>query len=221
MNVKALISEFIGTFALTFVGISAITATAGGNLVAIALAHGLTIAVMIAAVGGISGGHLNPAVTLGALAGGRISAVGAIGYIISQCLGAVVAAMLVKGAFAAAALEAVSLGTPLLAESVTITQGLILETVATFFLVFVVYGAALDKRGAQPAALFIGLTVTLGILAIGPMTGGALNPARHLGSALVGGYTANLWLYWVAPGAGGILAGLVYHHLLSERGRAA
>jgi aquaporin Z len=78
--------------------------------------------------------------------------------------------------------------------------------------------SAIDKRGAQPAALFIGLTVTLGILAIGNMTGGALNPARHLGSALIGGHFADLWLYWAGPLAGGVLAGLLYHNVLEARG---
>lgn len=217
MTIKPLISEFVGTFTLAFAGIAAIAVTQGSNLVAIALAHGLAIAVMIAAVGAISGGHLNPAVSIGALVGGKIGIVTFVGYVIAQCLGAIAAAALLCAALPGDMLSLVNTGTPLLATGVTITQGLILEAVATFFLVFVVYGAAIDKRGAQPAALFIGLTVTLGILAIGPMTGGALNPARHLGSAVIGGHYANLWLYWAAPLGGGIIAGLLYHNVLESR----
>lgn len=221
MNVKAYICEFIGTFALIFVGVGSIASdymTGGAvGLVGIALAHGLTIAVMASATGAISGGHLNPAVTIGALSTGKIDAANAVGYIISQCLGAIAAAATLKVCIPSAALGAVNMGTPALADGVSIGMGLATEFVLTFFLVFVIFGTAIDSRAPKVGALFIGLTVTLDIFMGGPITGAAMNPARHLGPALLGGGLQNLWLYWVGPVAGGLTAALVYHFTLEER----
>ena len=217
---KALVAEFIGTFALIFVGVGAIAADyiSGGSsgLTGIALAHGLTIAVMVAATAAISGGHINPAVTIGALVTKKIAPGLAAGYIVAQCLGAIVAALLIKMAVPAAALSAVGMGTPALGEGVTVGQGLVTEIILTFFLMFVIYGTAIDKRGSKLAPLFIGLTVALDILMGGPISGGAMNPARHLGPALLGGGLQNIWLYWVGPVAGAVLAALVYHNVLEE-----
>src|SRR5512134_2304131 len=117
MKTKALVAEFIGTFALIYVGVGSIAAAqlagaGGAGLVGIALAHGLTIAVMVSATAAISGGHLNPAVTVGAWIGKKIGAASAIGYIVSQCLGAIVAAALVKLSLPESVLAAVSMGTP-------------------------------------------------------------------------------------------------------------
>ncbi len=221
MNFKAYIAEFIGTFALIFVGVGAIAADhiSGGasGLVGVALAHGLTIAVMASATAAVSGGHLNPAVTIGLLCAGKIDAPNAAGYIVSQCLGGLAAAALVKLVISDVALQAVGMGTPALAPEVTPVQGLLIEIVLTFFLVFVIYGTAVDSRAPQVGALFIGLTVTLDILIGGPLTGAAMNPARHLGPALLGGGLQNLWLYWVGPVVGGIAAALLYRHVLEER----
>ena len=220
MNFKAYVAEFIGTFALIFVGVGAITAdyTSGAcGLVGIALAHGLTIAVMASATAAVSGGHLNPAVTIGALAAGKIDGANAVGYIISQCLGGIVAAALLKLCLPVAALESVKMGTPALGDGITVGMGLLVEIVLTFFLVFVIFGTAIDSRAPQVGALFIGLTVTLDILVGGPITGAAMNPARHLGPALLGGGLQHLWLYWVGPVIGGLLAALVYHHVLEEK----
>ncbi len=221
MNFKAYIAEFIGTFALIFVGVGAIAANhiTGGSsgLVGIALAHGLTIAVMASATAAVSGGHLNPAVTFGALLAKKIDAVNAVGYIVSQCLGGIVAAALLKMCIPLEALEAVSMGTPALGDGVSTGMGLLMEIVLTFFLVFVVFGTAIDARAPKVGALFIGLTVTLDILIGGPITGAAMNPARHLGPALLGGGMENLWLYWVGPLVGGAIAALLYCHTLEEK----
>jgi aquaporin Z len=220
MNFKAYVAEFIGTFALIFVGVGAITAdyiSGASGLVGIALAHGLTIAVMASATAAVSGGHLNPAVTIGALAAGKIDGANAVGYVISQCLGGIVAAALLKLCLPVAALESVKMGTPALGDGITVGMGLLVEIVLTFFLVFVVFGTAIDSRAPQVGALFIGLTVTLDILVGGPITGAAMNPARHLGPALLGGGLQHLWLYWVGPVIGGLLAALVYHHVLEEK----
>ena len=220
MHKKTFIAEFIGTFALIFVGVGAIASDFlnGGQtgLVGIALAHGLTIAVMASATAAISGGHLNPAVTIGLLCAKKIGVVGAINYIIAQCLGGITAAALLKVCIPSAALTAVNMGTPALASGITISMGLITEIILTFFLVFVIYGTAVDKRAPKVGGLFIGLTVTLGVLSGGPITGAAMNPARHLGPALLGGGLENLWLYWVGPVVGGILAAVCYNKCLEE-----
>jgi aquaporin Z len=220
MNVKALVAEFIGTFTLIFIGVGSIAAnyiTAGDvGLTGIALAHGLAIAVMVSATAAVSGGHLNPAVTLGLLVVKKIDAAGAVGYIVAQCLGAIVAAALLKMCMPGDALEAVNMGTPALGDGVSIGMGLMTEAVLTFFLVFVVFGTAVDSRAPKLGGLFIGLTVALDIFMGGPITGAAMNPARYLGPALMGGGLQHAWLYWVGPTIVGVAAALVYHHVLEQ-----
>ncbi len=219
------IAEFVGTFALIFVGVGSIAAdhmTGGASgLVGIALAHGLTIAVMVSAIGVISGGHINPAVTIGALVTGKIKGRDAALYIVSQCLGAIAAAAMIKLAMPADVLSAVGMGTPALGEGISVARGLSMEIVLTFLLMFVVYGTAIDARAPKMAGLFIGLTVTVDILIGGPVSGAAMNPARHLGPALLGGGMVNLWLYWVGPVIGAVLAALVYRHFLENKSSAA
>lgn len=225
MNSKALIAEFVGTFALIFIGVSAIATNhiirtgdvSQVDLVAIALAHGLTIAVMVSATAAVSGGHLNPAVSFGAWLTGKIDPKNAMGYIISQCLGGIFAASLVKLSIPLEALQAVGMGTPALGKNITPVMGFLMEFIMTFFLVFVIFGTAIDRRAPKMGGLFIGLTVALDILAGGAITGAAMNPARYLGPALMGGGLQNFWLYWVGPLAGGAAAALVYHHLLEEK----
>jgi MIP family channel proteins len=221
MNTKALLAELIGTFTLIFIGVGAIAANSMNNgatgLTGIALAHGLAIAVMVSATCAISGGHLNPAVTIGLFCAQKIDILNAFGYIIAQCLGAVLAAFCIKLCVPADILALIGMGTPALGEGITPTMGLITEIILTFFLVFVVYGTAVDKRAHKMAGLFIGLTVTLDILMGGPITGAAMNPARHLGPALLGGGTQNLWIYWVGPIIGGILAAVTYKNVLEQK----
>ena len=223
MNSKALWAEFFGTFTLIFVGVGAIAANQIGNgfvgLTGIALAHGLALSCMITAVAATSGGHLNPAVTAGLFSVGKIDAKSAIGYIVAQCLGGIVAAFLITLSVPEGALTAVGMGTPAIntAAGVTVAQAFTAEVILTFFLVFVVYGSAVDKRAPKMGGLFIGLTVTLDILVGGPISGAAMNPARHLGPALLGGGLDNLWLYWVAPILGGVLGAQAYHHLVGGK----
>lgn len=218
----AFIAEFIGTFALIFVGAGSIIASPSapgvmGTLVGIALAHGLTIAVMGSSVGHISGGHLNPAVTVGMMATGKIEVSKGLGYIVSQVLGAVVAALLLAACFPAEAVTAAKLGTPLLAPNVSVVAGIVLEAITTFFLMFVIFGTAVDARGPKMGALFIGFTVALDILVIGPLTGAAMNPARSFGPALVSGHLENFWLYWVGPIIGAAGAAIVYSSVLAPK----
>ena len=219
---KQCIAEFIGTFALIFVGVGAIYHNAG--LLAVAFAHGLTIAVMVSATGAISGGHLNPAVTLGILVGGKISLKNSIAYWIAQLAGATVAGFILLFLFSGQVDvdKKVSLansilinGTPDIAKNgIDMTQAILIEAILTFFLVFVVYGTAVDSRAPKIGGLAIGLTVALDILFGGPFTGAAMNPARVFGPALASGHWNNQMIYWVGPMLGGALAGLVYGRFL-------
>jgi aquaporin TIP len=215
------VAEFVGTFTLIFIGVGALAAdyaSAGAlGLTGIALAHGLAIAVMVTATAATSGGHLNPAVTCGALAAGKIKPGAAVGYIAAQCLGALVAAGLIKLAVPAVWLDAVGMGTPHLHEGITTAQALVTEAVLTFFLMFVVYGSAIDARAPKMGGLFIGLTICMGIMAGGPISGGSMNPARHFGPAVLGGGLAEAWIYWVGPISGSVLAALVYKGAIESK----
>jgi len=207
------IAEAIGTFALIFIGIGAIYASNQHHmdLLGVALAHGLTIAVMVSATGHISGGHLNPAVTLGALVGGKIDLKGAISYWASQLVGATVAAFVCLMLFSR---EVVVAGTPQLGGGTSAMAGIVIEAITTFFLVFVVYGTAIDPRAPKIGGLAIGLTIALDILFAGPLTGGAMNPARVFGPALAASAWDAHYVYWIGPMLGGALAGIVYKTFL-------
>lgn len=220
MNYKALIAEFIGTFALIFIGVSTIAANeindSANGLVGIALGHGLTIAVMVSATGAISGGHLNPAVTFGAWLARKIDGMNALGYLVSQCLAAFFAANLIKLTVPETILHNIAMGTPAPGTNVPPSMALAMEIVLTFLLVFVVFGTAIDGRSPKVGGLFIGLTVTLDILAGGPISGAAMNPARYLGPALASGNLEYFWLYWIGPLMGGAIASLTYYFVLRE-----
>jgi aquaporin Z len=204
-------AEFVGTFALVFLGIGAIAV--GAELVGVALAHGLAIAVMVSAVGHISGGHFNPAITLAFLATRRIVPALAGVYVAAQLAGALVAALLLRAIFPdGAPLDA---GVPVLGEGVGAGGGVLAEAILTFFLVWVVFATAVDPRGSftAVAGLAIGLTITAGILAGGPLTGAALNPARALGPELGLNVWSDFWVYLVGPIVGAAAAALLYDRL--------
>ena len=211
--IKQCVAEFVGTFALIFVGVGAIyhlgAIAENGGLLGIALAHGLTIAVMVSATGAISGGHLNPAVTFGLLVGGQMDLPRSIAYWVSQLLGGVMAGFLLVALPLGNGAGTVASGTPNLANGVSMGQGVIIEAVLTFFLVFVVYGSAVDSRAPKIGGLAIGLTVALDILFGGPLTGAAMNPARTFGPAVASGKWANHLVYWIGPLLGGGVAGLI------------
>jgi aquaporin TIP len=228
-NVRKLVAEAIGTFFLCFAGIAAILSTqppinSGGGLVGIALAHGLALSIGVAIFGGISGAHLNPAVTCGLLSTGRISLPLAVQYIISQCVGATVAACACKAIFPAIAVDSAKLGIPLPADWVVADGNalaivLLTEFITTFLLMMAVFGAAVDERGkvVKIGAFAIGLTVAFDILATGAVTGASMNPARSFGPAVTLGYFEWHWCYWVAPIAGAVTAALLYHHVLLDK----
>ena len=215
------VAEFIGTFALVFVGSGALLlARTGGTaigLIEIALAHGLILAVMVTATMRISG-HLNPAVTLGILAARRINPTMAVVYILAQLLGAMAAAYVLKGVYPESVFIAARGGGQLVAEGVSSGSAYLLEAIATFFLVFVVFGTAVDPQAPKVGGLAIGLTVAADILAIGPLTGASMNPARSLGPAVASGIFEGQIIYWVGPILGGVAAALVYDSLFLRRG---
>ena len=203
-------AEFVGTFTLVFAGVLAIAVGAG--LVGAALAHGLAIAVMVSAVGHISGGHFNPAVTVALLVTRRIEPRLAALYVGAQLAAAVLAALLAR---AVANKQAVTTGTPTANDLYGTGSALLAEIILTFFLVWVVFATAVDPRGTfkSIAGLAIGLTVTLDILAGGPISGAAMNPARAFGPELVGGQWDDAWIYYVGPLLGAAAAALAYEHL--------
>lgn len=215
MNTKNLVAEFVGTFALIFIGAGALAIGAGG-LVGVALAHGLVIVTFAYAYGHISGTHINPAVTLGLLIAGEIEFVAAIGYWIAQFLGGILGAVLLNAVLP----EAGDLGVTILGEGVTPIQGLVVEIVLTFFLVNTIFNTAVSGKVGNFAGLAIGLTLVLSILMGGPLTRASLNPARTLGPAVVSGNYADIWLYFVGPFIGAILAALLYIGILKDKGEA-
>ena len=210
---KKLVAEFLGTFTLIFVGAGAIM-TGKADLLGIALAHGLAIAIMIAAVGGISGGHFNPAVTFGFLLTKRISIEKAAQYWVSQLLGAAFAAWTLKSVYGS---MAGSVGGASLSQGVSPMKAMLAEGIGTFLLMLVIVGTAIDKRGSFAAGFPIGLTISSVILVIGPMTGAALNPARWFGPALVTGSWSNAWVWLLGPLLGASVAALGYNWLLNPK----
>jgi MIP family channel proteins len=222
---QKLTAEFIGTFALVFFGAGSICADqflhgAGSlGLFGIALAHGLAIAIMVSALGHVSGGHFNPAITIGFWVTKRASTVDVILYWTAQLGGAIVAAFLLKAIVPEETWRAVALGTPALVRDFSRVSAMLLEAITTFFLVLVVFATAVDEKGTfrAIAGFGIGLTISLGIMVAGPFTGAALNPARAFGPALASSHWASQGVYWVGPLAGGFLAALLYDSLFLKK----
>jgi MIP family channel proteins len=212
-KLRPCIAEFVGTFALIFVGIGAIK-TAGHDVLAVALAHGLTIAAFVSATMHISGGQLNPAVTFGLVCGGHMTWADAIRYWIAQLAGGTAAALICLWLLGQ---DVVVNGTPQLGPGLTPGQGIVIEAILTFFLVFVVHGTGVDERGRRVAGLAIGSTITLDILFGGPLTGAAMNPARVFGPAVAANFWKAHYVYWIGPMLGGLLGGLVYRLLIERK----
>ena len=221
-HAKKYVSELLGTFALVFVGAGAVVveghtgashglAEAGKvGLVGIALAHGLTLTAMIYGLGSISGGHFNPAVSIGAWIRKRLSADLVVGYVLAQFLGAILAAGLLAAIFPDE-VGLAQLGTPALGPRISGLQGFAIESAITFLLTVVVLSSTRSDNSANHpfAGLAIGATLIGSILFAGPLTGAAANPARYLGPALVSRNLEAIWLYVLAPAYGGVLAAFV------------
>ncbi len=212
---KRVIVEFVGVFALLFMGIGSIIVTGGSDIVAIALAHGLAIGLLVMAAGHISGGYFNPAVTIAMMVTGRIE--GSTGglYIVAQLMGGVAGTLAILATFPEAMRDAVSLGVPAVGGGFSETNALVAEIVTTFFLIFVIFGVAVDQRSAKGVGgLVIGLTITMDILAIGSVSGGAMNPARWFGPALVGGHWDDFWIWIIGPIVGAVAAAFLFNDVL-------
>ena len=224
----ACVAEFIGTFALVLFGSLSVTIFASNVLgfsspaasfIGIAFAHGLVLMSMVYAIGWISGCHINPAITITAVALRRLDFDDGVAYLVAQVLGAVLAGwthLLIQpynGAFThyggVQPSPAIG-GSPLVA--------LLVEIIMTFFLMFSAYAVLYTGKVSQGASgVLIGMTYTADILIAGPLTGGAANPARALGPAIASGDYLTLWVYWVGPIIGALIAGFVYEHLLMPK----
>ncbi|XP_040987324.1 probable aquaporin TIP-type [Juglans microcarpa x Juglans regia] len=216
-SLKAYLSEFIATLLFVFAGVgsaiaySKLTSDAAlepSGLVAVALAHAFALFVGVSIAANISGGHLNPAVTFGLAIGGNITILTGIFYWISQCLGSIVACLLLQFVT-----NGEGVPTHGVASGISAIEGVVMEIIITFGLVYTVYATAADpKKGSLGiiAPIAIGFIVGANILAAGPFSGGSMNPARSFGPAVVSGDFSENWIYWVGPLIGGGLAGLVY-----------
>jgi MIP family channel proteins len=228
-----LLAEFIGTFAFVFIGAGTAAIVGEGvglpGIVAIALAHGLAIMAFAFAYGSVSGGHMNPAVTVGVLAAGAMGVGEAIGYIVSQLIGGIAGALLLRtvlgGAETGLGMPALAHNLALGATSLTITPeaGFMIEALLAFFLVTVVLSTAVAGRAGSLAPLAIGMTLTFNILMGGALTGAPFNPARALGPMVATGNFNDAWLYLTAPIVGAIIAAILHTGLsrLAQEGTAA
>ena len=211
-------AEALGTFALVFIGAGSIMSgffpKSDFGVLGIALAHGLILGTMVTTTMRISGGHLNPAVTLGLLVARRTDVRTAAAYIVTQVLAAIVAAAVLKALYPPAVLRATGLGTPHLAASISLTQGIAVEAIMAFFLVSAVFGTCVHPEAPRVGGSAIGLTLAADILMGGGLTGASVNPARAFGPALVAGDLVAQSVYWIGPILGGVVAGLLWEHVL-------
>jgi aquaporin Z len=222
-HTRALLAEIAGTFMFFVIGAgSIITSVATGSppnsLLAIALAHGLALAIAVSCFGAISGGHFNPAVTFGLAIARKHPWSRVLTYWTAQLIGAVLAGLVLQLFFRPylTALTQTHLGTPTVAPVVSPGLAIVIEAVLTLFLVWTVFGTAVSPNAPKIAGFGIGLIVTADILIGGPLTGAAMNPARHFGPAVVAGYLDNWYVYWIGPLIGAAIGGLSYRYIFSS-----
>ncbi len=219
---RAALTEFIGTAILVFVGTSTVVAgPATGNslfeLVGVVLAFGLTLVALAAALGHVSGCHLNPAVTIGLAVTRRFPWPAAGTYVLAQLAGGLAGAAATWAVYGRAARDEGLLGATTPQEGVSAGQAFLAEALVTFVLVLVVVSVATDDRAESAIApVAVGFALAAAIFAVGGLTGGAVNPARAFGPNLLAGQLTSLWVYLLAPVVGGVLAALVYDRLLSR-----
>ena len=216
--IRAGVAEVIGTFILVFAGTSVVTGAAlnksiaGAPLssLAVGLTFGLTLAALVAAFGKVSGAHVNPAVTIALAVARKFPWRNVPIYVIAQFIGAILAALAVWGAFGDAARGTPALGATYPTAGVSDAQAFLMEMLVTFFLVTVVVTMVSDEsRNTTLTSLAIGFALGVGVLIAGPLTGGAVNPARAIGPMIVAGKFTSWWVYLVAPAVGGIVAAAI------------
>ncbi len=221
---KRCVAEVVATFMLCFIGTGVIVADAafgGIGSLAIAVAHGLAWSIAVSATMNVSGGHINPAVTVVMLVTRRITPGNAAAYIVSQLIGATVGGAVVLMIFqgisgGGEAIATTGLGTPVPGAGVSAGTAFVTEITLTFLLVFAIFGTAIDSRAPDIGGFGIGLTVAAANLMGGPVSGASMNPARTLGPGLVSGVWNAHWVYWLGPIVGALIAGLIYHHLVLD-----
>ncbi len=217
---KPALTELVCTFIFCFIGAASVMnfyTEESGALIGIALAHGLALSIAVSATISISGGQINPAVTIGLILIGKEKPERGAWLITGQMLGACISGLILMLTFTEIAQVETGLGTPALAPGVTTAMGISLELIATFLLAFAFYGIAIQKDAPSNLAGFgIGLTVAFLILATGPLTGTAINPARHFGTALFGNRLAGSIPYWIGPIVGSILGFRVARYCLQS-----
>jgi len=212
------LAEAVGTFGLVFIGCASVASRYFGEanygLLGIAMAHAIVLSVMITATMSISGGHLNPAVTIGLLVARRATGRTAAAYIAAQLVGAVFGALLLRFLWPVNLTRAISLGTPTIAGNIVVSQAIGIEAVLTFFLVSAVFGTCVNPNAPKVGGFGVGLVLLFDIMVGGNLTGAAMNPARAFGPALVSGQWVGHAVYWVGPLLGGIIAALLWEHVL-------
>jgi len=220
-KIRPLVAEFIGVFMLVFIGggamIMDLYKPGAVPLGGIAAAHGLAYAIAVTATLSISGGHVNPAITVGLWSIGRIDTKKAALYVVAQLLGAVVAALVLRWLMPVSAGHNAMYGTFNVADDITIPGAILIEAFLTFFLAFAVMGTAVDPAAPKVGGFGVGLTLWMCILAGGPLTGAALNPARAFGPALIAGEWHAQFAYWIGPIIGAIVAMQVYERVLLKK----
>ncbi|MEM3839051.1 MAG: aquaporin [Candidatus Micrarchaeaceae archaeon] len=212
---KRVLAEGLGVFLFVFLGAGSVIAAkyamlGNVSILAIAIANGIGLALAIAFSMKISGGHINPVVTLAAWINGLIKGMDAIAYVIAQVAGALAAGLALVIAYPSAAGLAVHYGSPGLASGIGFWHGVLFEAIATFFLVLMVLSVEMNKNAPRLSGFGVGLVVVLDVLAIGNFTGAAMNPARAVGPMVASGFVANWPLYWIGPAIGAVVAALVY-----------
>lgn len=213
-GVRLVLAEGAGTFLFFFVGIGAALSLAGSadpasSLIVVALAHGIVLAVLVSALGAVSGAHFNPAVTFGVWIAGHIPGQRALAYVLAQLIGGLLAAWSMRAIFPGVA----DVGTPVLGQGIDLFGGIAIEAVLTVILLVAVFGTAIDPRGPKVGGLMIGFAVAADILMGGPLTGAAMNPARWFGPAGVSGNWDNGLVWIVGPLVGAALAALAYRFI--------
>lgn len=221
-HTRALLAEAAGTFWFIFIGAGAIIADAngsGGGLLTIGLANGIALAVAVSAFGALSGAHFNPAVTFALAVVGRHPWSRVPTYVVAQLAGGLLAGFALRSIFdfALAAIDTTRLGTPALANGVSVPVGIAVEAILTIFLVWAVYGTAVSPLAPRIAGFGIGLTVATNILMGGPLTGAAMNPARHVATAVPAMFFDNWYVYWLGPLLGAAIAALSIRYVFAPR----
>jgi len=214
-NSKSALAELIGTFTLVFIGAGAgaLAGESGIGTLGVALAHGVALLVIVYAWGSISGAHVNPAVTLGVAATGRMPWPKAVVYWVAQCVGGLAAAFLLKWLLGPESNLGQTVGTltPSSAGPGDPAKVIVIEAILTFFLLCAVFASGIFGRNGNVAGIAIGLVLTMDILMGGVLTGASMNPARTLGPAVAAGNLSYLWMYLVGPAIGGLAGALLYN----------